>query len=217
MEENEVGQAPKRRVADYYAEDKPPPAAPPPEPEPLELKAEVPDVVAASGEDDVPHWAVPYMPPDFRIPRGKEVTFMRFKSAWTDARDKGVLTIFPHKVGQGEGACVIQREELYRVLVCWPITDAEEKLANKRGQQGSALNELAKQMIRAVDGRRVDWTGGWAREPEMLVNPEAVWKELGPKCRGPIKTIYHRMHNLTDEELATFLLNCLVVVNAVAG
>jgi hypothetical protein len=219
-------QEPRRptRVDELYEDEvelptpEPAPDATDPPPSPLEAKAE-----QEEPEEDgaIPKWARPYIPDDLRIPRGKQVSFVRFKSKWTDASDKGVPTEFPYITGSGEARKLATREELTRVVICWPISDAEEKHALKRtrGEQGRVIDEYAKQMIRVVDGMRVDWTGEYAKRDNVgqLVGADIVWKELGPKCCRLLKNLYVKTHNLSDEELADFFVNCLVVTSAVAG
>jgi hypothetical protein len=63
----------------------------------------------------------------------------------------------------------------------------------------------------------VDWTGEWAKDRESLVDATAVWKELGPKGRQMLKSIYAKLHQMTAEEQADFFVNCLAVRSAVAG
>lgn len=228
MSETQEPRAPTR-VSEMYEDEKelpvpggdPEEAAPTDPPGALEMKAELEPEEDEKGEDVIPKWARPHIPSDLRIPRGKQVSFVRFKSKWTDAPEKGVMTAFPHAVGSGEARKVEMREELTRVVVCWPISDAEEKHALKRtrGEQGRTLDEYTKQMLRVVDGMRVDWTGEYGRKENVgqLVGADMLWKELGPKCTRLLKNLYVKTHNLNDEELADFFVNCLVVTSAVAG
>lgn len=170
--------------------------------------------------DDMPLWAAPHLPEDFRIPPGRQVAFMRFPSAWTDAPDKGVLSTYARRVRRGEDDYeVVETEELSRIIVCWPISDLEERLAMQRtrGEPGRSYDELTKQMIRAVDGRRADWSGTWAKKPDQLIDVKTVWSELGAKCRQPLLGLYRQLHQLSTEQSADFFLHCLVVTSAVAG
>lgn len=198
----------------------------------VELSEEFPDEGSPAGHvpaveleseessgDDTPEWAKPHIPADLRIPPGAQVCFMRFPSAWTAARDKGVDVDYPtiERDAKGGVAGHGSVRRLSRVLVCWPITVREENLALKRVKDPTgrgSVDEKAKAFIRAVDGKRVDWTGDWRRNAE-LCSPEAIWEELGPKCRGPVRAQYLKLHQLTDEEMLDFLADCLVVTSAV--
>lgn len=135
---------------------------------------------------DVPDWFT--MPPGFVIPPHKEIIFLRFRAAWTDRPDKGE-----------------------RMCMLWPLSDADEKLALKRtrGEPARGLSELSKQLIRAVDGCRADWTG--QPGPGSV---ERFWDEIGSKCRQLIQNYYAKTHTLSNEEKYDFLGNCFVVKNA---
>ena len=130
-----------KNVSDLYEEE--PKAAPETEaeeePGSLELKAEEEDEGGKDDGGDIPAWVREYLPSDFRIPRGAEVMFVRFRSRLTAAPDQGVMTLYPKRVLTGPGQFkIVQREELTRVLVLWPITDAEEKMALKRSGRDAA-------------------------------------------------------------------------------
>lgn len=163
------------------------PPAPGGAPSALEARTEVelPDPNA------IPDWVE--FPPGLKIPPGKELAFVRLKARWTDAPQKGD-----------------------RSLILWPLSVNDEKLAlqRTRGEQIRTLPELAKQTIRAVDGKRA----GWGGEPESTHYPvERLWEEIGPKCRPMIINHHLKTHALDDEEQADFFLNCVVVRSSVAG
>jgi len=199
-------------IAQLTEEDVP---TPPPPPTPLELKAEE-NPPPQDNPGEIPSWAQPYIPEDMRIPRGKQVYFVRFRSALTDAPHLGVKTTY--KVREPGNEKLVDEEVLSRVIIVWPLSDLEEKQALKRmrNEPGNSLAEYAKQMIRAVDGKLVDWTGEWAKNPG-LYNVQILWGELGTKCRTRLKDMYVRLHNMTDEEMADFLLNGIASASAVAG
>lgn len=205
-----VGQVVYESEEDEQARLKPP--EPKKAPTPFEL---VVDDDPKPQEGDVPLWAAPHIPPGLKVPRGRLVSFIRFRSAWTDAPEKGVMTTF--KKRQADGS-VKDEEVLSRVLMCWTLSDGEERLAMQRtrGEPGRSYEELAKQQVRAVDGLRVDWSGEWAKN-EGLYPAARLWTELGGKCRPMVINLYRRTHSLSDEELADFLLNCVVARSAVAG
>src|SRR5208282_2795505 len=94
------------------------------------------EVPIAKDDSTLPDWVS--FPPGFKIPPGKEVSFLYFRAKWTDRPEKGD-----------------------RWCMMWTLSDADEKLAIKRtrGEGGRALTELTKGTIRIVDGKRGDWTG----------------------------------------------------------
>lgn len=130
----------------------------------------------------LPDWV--QVPEGFTFPKNREVAFMRFKAAWTDARDKGD-----------------------RVIILWNLSANDEKLALKRseGESVRVLGELARQMIRAYDGKAVDWSQG---SFEM----DRFWNELGAKCRQQVINFYTKTHSFTEEETMDFFTDCLSVV-----
>jgi len=131
-----------------------------------------------------PEWAD--VPGDLKIPAGVEVAYMRFNPEWTSARDKG------------ERSCVV-----------WPLTDRDEKLALTRIVHNpmSASSELAKQMVRAFDGQKVDW----GATPGKAGNVDDFWREIGPKCRAVIQRYHSETHSMKPDELAYFFENCVAV------
>jgi hypothetical protein len=151
---------------------------------PLEKKADDP-----GDPDAIPGWVT--FPPQFKMPAGKSIAFMQFRAAWTDRPEKG------------DRQCIL-----------WPLSDADEKLALKRtrGESARTLSELAKQMIKAIDGVKADWTGKAGPG-----NVERFWDEVGSKCRQQIQNFYLKTHSLTAEEQADFFLSCLCVRTSVAG
>lgn len=192
----------------------------PEEGSPLEAKAN------DDPDEDVPEWAAAHLPAVLKIPPQRRPIFLRFKSAWTDEPSKGVEVSWPRFVpGQHDEAgrpLVVHEPHLTRVLVLWSLSDAEERMALKRaaGDRSGVIIESTKQMIRAVDGKPVDWTSrGWGKgkmEGEAY-NPHRLWTELGAKCRGPLQNIYLKAHALNDGEMADFLLHGVRVTTVVAG
>jgi hypothetical protein len=158
----------------------------PQEAHPLEAAAE-----ANANRDEnvqIPPWFV--APAGFNLPVGKEVAFMRFRASWTDKPDLG------------DRQCVL-----------WPLTVGDEKLALDRtmGKSSRALGELAQQSIRVIDGKRADWAGLWAKNPDTYTPVLRFWDEIGAKCRQMIVNWYHKSHALDSKELAEFFLQCFVV------
>lgn len=130
------------------------------------------------------------LPPDFRIPVGKNVTFMRFRADWTDAPAMGERTV-----------------------VVWPLTDTEMLLANQlaRNDDNRTLEEMAKMSIRCIDGKHPDRTGNPA-VGTIAVN--TFWTQIGEKCRRQIKVNHVKTHTLTTEEQLDFFTSCFVVRTA---
>lgn len=149
--------------------------------------------VAASAPGDpngIPDWVI--LPPNLKIPPGRQVGFMRFRASWTDTPNKGD-----------------------RQLILWPLSDADEKLALKRthGDSLRTIGEMAKQMIRAVDGTNADWSSG----KFSVGSVEQFWNDIGARCRQQVQSYFLKTHALDDEERADFFLNCLAVRTSVAG
>jgi hypothetical protein len=130
-----------------------------------------------------PPWAM--VPEDLKMPPdGKVVTYIRFRAAMTDYKSKG------------DRQCII-----------WNLTYADEKLAHKRchGEPLRSLPEMTRAMIRAVDGKKVNWAN-----PREAGGIDAWWDEIGAKCRSFLQAIYLRGHNATDQERVDFFGNCVV-------
>lgn len=138
----------------------------------------------------LPDWALHCMPPDLVVPPERRMAVMRFKPAWTDMPSKGE-----------------------RSVVVWGLTIAEERLAIKasRGDGSSVTDELAKRMVRAIDGKVVGWGTTGTQETSRL------WRELGVKCVDMIRRHYVIEHSLKAEQKLDFLANCYVARTNVAG
>lgn len=140
---------------------------------------------------DLPDWAQNAVPKDLKIPPGRRVVICRIRAEWTNRVDLGD-----------------------RVVVFYGLTEAEENLAADRssGKAFRLQREMAKQMIRAIDGKRADWLrrGG----PEDV---DRFWTDIGGKGRSLILTWYMRLHQLNDEEAADFFGSCVVAPAATLG
>jgi len=160
--------------------------------------AVVDDDSGVPSESDIPEWVV--WPNGLKVRKGKNVVFVRFRGSWTDT---------PH-LGD-------------RVVILWPLSVADERLARRRarGDDDENVIELTKQMVRAVDGKIVSWDmtaklNEKARakllEKQGLVvegvNIERFWDDLGAKGRNVLTSLYMQLHTLTTEELADFFQNC---------
>jgi hypothetical protein len=142
-------------------------------------------------EEGKPSWAV--VPSDLKIPIGLQVVYVRIPAIWTRYRHKGIT--LPGVEGK------------FRTCICWENTDGEETQAYRRalGDIGRAQGELAKQMIRSVDGRVADW-GATASEPSSV---DGFWTEIGAKGRGLVGRVYTQLHSLAPAEQILFFESCV--------
>ncbi len=144
---------------------------------------------AAQGE--VPAWAAEFIPSagiggePFRFPRGRPIMFVRLRAEWTDMPTEGD-----------------------RLLICWPISYGDQQFAIRRakGDPNVVTDELTKQMIRAIDGKPVDWTGGNKQ------NPDVLWQQIGQKCRYLLTRLYLQNNTLSASETRDFFERCIAVV-----
>lgn len=177
----------------------PPTIAKKPEPEldadGNEVEEESPTFESADyGEDGVdpdklPEWADGALDPDLKIPPDTQVTFIRFKAEWTRRKSKGD-----------------------RIIVVWPITVKEEKIAYKRsrGDSSEVVDQLTMMAIRCIDGQKVT--------PERhAMDCGQLWMDLGVACVQMLRNWYARTHSLPMEQKMDFFGNCIVVRSAVAG
>jgi hypothetical protein len=150
------------------------------------------EAIYGDGEDApveataVPDWAV--IPPGLKMPPGRQIYFVRFRAGWTDRPSKG------------ERQCIL-----------WNLTESEEKhaLRRTRGDALRAADELAKQMVRAIDGKPADWTGAGGAG-----SVQTFWDEIGGKCRQLLKGHYAKTHMLDTAETADFFASCVAVRTA---
>ena len=134
-----------------------------------------------------PTWAK--IPKDMKFPRGIQVLFIRIRAD---------LTMYP---GRGD-----------RQVILWALTDGDEKLAVGRSMANAARasQELAKQMIRAIDGERINWTGD-PSQPGADV--DQFWHQIGPKGRNLLQRLFNQLHAMNEDELVDFFENCIGVVS----
>jgi len=149
-------------------------------------------------DDDLamPEWVD--FPEDLKAPPGRQVLFVRFKAEWTQDATKG------------DRHCIL-----------WSLSTSDEQFAMKRSQGIHArfMPESTKQMIRAFDGKIVDWTGA-SKKTLMLKGRSSVdqfWEEIGPKCRQQLTNLYVKLHHMNAEDEADFFLSCFAVRSAVGG
>lgn len=131
--------------------------------------------------DWFPKTSIP--PAPFKFPRGLDVVFVRLRASLTAQKGKGD-----------------------RFLICWELSDGDERLAFGRGMADPqrAGVELAKQMIRSVDGSIVTWDG--LPGPG---NPDQLWKAIGAKGRRQILGLYTQLHVPDRMEQIDFFANCV--------
>lgn len=93
-------------------------------------------------------------------------------------------------------------------VILWELTLADERAARARAKargDSDYLDDLAMQMIRAIDGVKADWSG--APGPS---NVRSFW-DSGARYRGraALKTIFQRMHSIELEESMRFFAQCV--------
>lgn len=156
-------------------------------------------VIPSSQGSGVPAWA--RMPKGLKVPRGRQLVFMCFPSEWTDTPNKG------HEIPAllEAGFSGIGRE-----CICWSLSDNDEKWAVNRaaGDPNRALGMFAKQMIRAIDGVKVNWANAGTGGPGDV---EQWMNELGGRCRQMITRLYSQMHVLKPEEMQLFFEHFVAV------
>jgi hypothetical protein len=151
--------------------------------------------------DGIPHWVI--LPEGFTFPRGKMVLFLRFKSSWTDAPWKGSPM---HDTKTGENFKDADgKDTLWRQCIVWPINTGDKRNALSRAMRdpNKAADEMAKQMIRATDGIKSDWT------TVQQEGVETFWNELGERCRGLLSRVFTQLHVLDQDSTQDFLEHCI--------
>lgn len=172
-------------MADHMEPDEPvvaeAPAAEEAEPDekPAAKYAKLPEATS----DALPAWVK--VPKGFRFPKGRKAVFVFFHDYLTDTPLHG-----------------------NRQAILWPLDPEDEKQSFNRamGDANRAPGELAKQMIRAVDGFAADWTGTPSQG-----SVDRFWREIGGKYRDLLVRVYAQLHVLTPEETADFFEHCIAV------
>ena len=156
-------------------------------PSDVEAKVKGKAKIQAKLGDLTEEWQQSAVPFDLAIPRGEEITIMRFKSEHCQgpAKDKGDRT------------CVL-----------WPLSVRDERVARQRmfGDSTRGLEEMSKAMIRSIDGRLID-----PNDPQQI---ERFWDEIGPRHRSMLVGWYQKTHNLSDDERLHFLVDCVAMRTA---
>jgi hypothetical protein len=148
-------------------------------PIPITPRVDLPDAT----DGGIPDWVL--VPPGLKIPRNKQVMYLRFRPTMTDTPAKGE-----------------------RQAIIWSNNLGDQKLAIMRSDKdpNKMAEQMAKQMIRAVDGAVADWTG----EPGVG-NIDIWWDAIGPKCRSILDRLFVQLHVAKQEEMADFFENCVAV------
>lgn len=123
-----------------------------------------------------PEWAK--IPPDLKIPKDVEVGFF--------------LIPLPDKTEMQ--------------IIAWELSVVDERVARARadalGPGARLVEEMAKQMFRVIDGKRVEWMN------PLIV--ESAWERMRAKYRNLFGGYYMKMHQLDDEERTDFFANRVV-------
>ena len=138
------------------------------------------------------------------FPRGVKVYFARLPVAWMRRKDGGAESVMSLN---GEEP----RPHLVRQVIFWELDIGDTRLAFRRaqGDVNQASEELARQMIRAVDGRPV--VTGNPLHPDSI---ERFWQDIGPRCRSMMQRLYSMLHHLGEREATDFFASCLAVRTA---
>jgi hypothetical protein len=154
-----------------------------------EQKADADEEPELESTNEVPAWAV--LPPDLKIPKGKQVYFIRIPADLTD------------RPNDGDHHCV-----------AWNLNIADEDTALKRsrGEQFRVMRESCMQMIRAIDGHRVDWTNSNLNAPG---NVKRWFNDIGPRGRLLVQNVYIRTHSVNNETSIRFFVDCFASMSSV--
>ena len=145
------------------------------------------DLPPAGAVREVPdYFPAAMIPKGIKFPQGVEAVFVKIPASFTSARHKGD-----------------------RFLIIWGTSEADEMMAIGRsmGDANRAGGQLAKQVIRAVDGHIADWSG--MPTPGSV---DQVWREIGPKGRNLLTRLLMKVNTLSEEELVRFFSSCIAVV-----
>ena len=142
------------------------------------------DLSTRDADEAPPEWA--QVPGDgFKLPPdGKEVLYIKIPGSLTDYK------------GKGDRQCIM-----------WNLTYADEKNALKRcfNDPMRTTDEMTRQMIRAIDGRRVNWAS-----PASPDGIDRWWDEIGIRARMLLKGIFVKRTSASQEERLDFFGNCVV-------
>lgn len=169
----------------------------PPEPEPekaAQPAGDTPQDADPEAGQRYPAWAdIPSWKPGQGPPSGRQLWFVAVKTDLMAKKTGGKIV----KLKDGKlHEC--------RQLLLWELSLQDEKQAFGRagGDPNRAGAELAKQMVRAVDGVPVSWAD--ERSPD---HPIRIWTDLGPKYRNLLTRLYTAIHVLGEKETLDFFEN----------
>jgi hypothetical protein len=149
------------------------------------------NVATEFGEGEVPpannDWMKAAVPDGMEMPKGWTVFIIRFRAEMTNTP------------GKGDRTCVV-----------WNLSEMDEKLAARRAQGNGLrlIEEMAKGMIRAFDGKKVRWLDPKDKEAKGH-DVGQFWTEIGGKCRHQLKSLYLKNHTMTETENTDFFVNCI--------
>lgn len=177
--------------------------APPPKPadKPLSALPMVPEPTTGG----VPAWAL--WPEGLAVPRGRVAYFARFPGNWTDAPNAGLEAALTPEEEVAWKLQGVKPPTYWRQCIFWALSIGDQKFALGRanGDTNRFNSELAKQMIRSIDGALVDRSG----MAGVAGNLDMWWEQLGERCRSELTRLCVRIHSLTMQERALFLGYCL--------
>lgn len=162
--------------------------------------ADEPDAGEVPDETRYPEWAK--VPTGLKIPAGRKLWFVALDTSLM-ARTTG-----------GEEIELRGKKRTCRQLIFWECNLGDRKLAFKRanGDANQAADELAMQMIRAVDGVAVTWS-----ELRSPAYPPRIWADMGSKYRDLLHKLYASIHVLGQRELDDFFTNCVELRTAASA
>ena len=198
--EDEVPPVPETPPA---AEPEPPAKAVPKVPTVAQFRAAA-GLVPEPRAGGAPAWA--NIPEGLAFPRGRQAMFIRIAARWTDTPWIGM----PLPSDDEQAIRIAGEGGLWRQCICWPCNIGDIKHATSRSMSDSNrfADEMAKQMIRSVDGHRADW-GGMPGPG----NIDQWWDQVGHKNRNLLHRIWSQLHIHTREAQVSFFESCIEVVS----
>ena len=143
----------------------------------------------AAEETALPDWAP--IPEGFKMPPpGRRLVAIKFEPDITERSDLGA-----------------------RWCLCWSLSLKEERAATARmrNDPNRFTYEMAKGMLKLIDGRPVDWSG--AVDGKHGVNPDLFMDQIGFQGREVLALTFQRLHNMNPERRLDFYGRCMVFRN----
>jgi len=156
-----------------------------------------PPAETSSTEDEArfPTWAdIPTWRTGHGFPAGRQIWFIPLR-----------VGLMANKRGGKEITLKSGEVAMCRQVIIWELNLPDRKAAFRRagGDPNQASDELAMQMIRAVDGVQVDWTSEASQ-----YNPRRIWADMGPKYRDLFARLYTMFHVIGEAAVTDFFANC---------